>query len=466
MAHPSVVELMKLAGLPDSASEAAEITGDDPVFKTRYRVAIPGAAAIAAAGIAVSELWALKTGRRQQVRVDARAAAAALRSTRYLKINGQPPPPPRDPFTGFYRLKDGRWIYLHCNFPNLRDQNLRVLGSPADRDSVSREVEKWDGLALEDAIFGNGGCCALVRSEEEWNAMPQSAAAGSVPLLEIVRIGDAPPEPLPAGGRPLSGIRVLDLTRVLAGPACAKCFAEHGADVMKISRKDLPDSGMFDIDTGLGKLSAFLDLRDPGQMETLRSLIRSGDVFSQAYRPNSLAARGLSPEALAEMRPGIVYITLSAWGHVGPWQNRRGYDTVVQSANGMAWRPGGELPVFTPVAAQDYVAGYLMAYGAMAALARRAREGGSWMVRVSLAGTGLWIRKHGLLEPSVFGNAPDELPAEELRSLMMESESPLGLLSHLAPVARMSETPARLVRPAVPLGSSPPVWPERGQAGK
>ena len=218
---------------------------------------------------------------------------------------------------------------------------------------------------------------------------------------------------------------------------------------------------MLDIDTGLGKLSTYLDLRDPGQMETLRSLIRSGDVFSQAYRPNSLAARGLSPEALAEMRPGIVYITLSAWGHVGPWRNRRGYDTVVQSANGMAYRPNGELPVFMPVAAQDYIAGYLMAFGGMVALGRRAREGGSWMVRISLAGTGHWIRRHGLLEPSVFGDAPDELPADELQSLMTESESPMGRLSHLAPVVQMSETPARWVRPAVPLGSSPPVWPQR-----
>jgi crotonobetainyl-CoA:carnitine CoA-transferase CaiB-like acyl-CoA transferase len=462
MAHPSVLELTRLAGLLDSAAETVEIAGDDPVFNTRYRVAIPGAAAIAATGIAAADLWALKTGRRQEVRVNARAVAAALRSTRYLRINGQQPPPFRDPYTGFYRLKDGRWMYLHCNFPNLRDQNLRVIGAGADKASVTSGVGKWDGLELEDAIFAGGGCCGFVRSEEEWNSLAQSAAAASTPLLEILRIGDAPPEPLPAGDRPLSGVRLLDLTRVLAGPACAKCFAEHGADVMKVSREGMSDSGMLDIDTGLGKLSAYLDLRDPGQMETLRSLIRGGDVFSQAYRPNSLAARGLSPEALAAMRPGIVYITLSAWGHVGPWRNRRGYDTVVQSANGMAYRPKGELPVFTPVAAQDYVAGYLMAYGGMVALGRRAREGGSWMVRISLAGTGHWIRKHGLLEPSVYGNAPDELPADELQALMTESDSPLGRLSHLAPVVQMSKTPARIVRPAVPLGSSPPVWPQRG----
>jgi crotonobetainyl-CoA:carnitine CoA-transferase CaiB-like acyl-CoA transferase len=169
---------------------------------------------------------------------------------------------------------------------------------------------------------------------------------------------------MPAGDRPLSGIRALDLTRVLAGPTCGKTLAEHGAQVLRVSREGLPDSGMFDLDTGLGKRSTFLDLREPAQAQQLKSLIREADVFSQAYRPQSLDLRGFAPEALAQLRPGLVYVTLSAWGHSGPWALRRGYDTIVQSANGMAWRPEGQMPAFLPVSAQDYVAGYLMAYGA------------------------------------------------------------------------------------------------------
>jgi crotonobetainyl-CoA:carnitine CoA-transferase CaiB-like acyl-CoA transferase len=174
-----------------------------------------------------------------------------------------------------------------------------------------------------------------------------------------------------------------------------------------------------------------------------------------------LARRGLSPEALAELRPGIVYVTLSAWGHEGPWRDRRGYDTVVQSANGMAYRPHNERPAFLPVSAQDYIAGYLLAYGAMVALGRRAREGGSWLVRASLAGAGHWIRQHGLLDPAEYANVPEELPPGELQSLLMQHDSPAGRITHLAPVVQMSDTPASWSRPVVPRGYHRPVWPER-----
>jgi hypothetical protein len=161
------------------------------------------------------------------------------------------------------------------------------------------------------------------------------------------------------------------------------------------------------------------------------------------------------------MRPGIVYVTLSAWGHEGPWAQRRGYDTIVQSANGMAYRADNQRPEFLPVSEQDYVAGYLLAYGAMVALARRVREGGSWFVRCSLAGAGHWICGHGLLGPADYANVAKELPADELKPLMVEHDSPIGRVTNLAPVAQMSETPARWVRPAVPRGYHPPVWPAR-----
>ncbi|MBI3919399.1 MAG: CoA transferase [Betaproteobacteria bacterium] len=291
--------------------------------------------------------------------------------------------------------------------------------------------------------------------------MPQMQAVARLPLLEIVKIGDAPAQPLPAGDRPLSGVRVLDLTRVLAGPTCARTLAEHGADVLRVTREDLADMGPTDFDTGIGKLCTHIDLRNPPEAETMHGLVRECDVFSQSYRPGALARHGLSPEALAQRRPGIVYVTLSAWGREGPWSGRRGYDTVVQSANGMAWRPNNERPAFLPYSAQDYVAGYVLAFGAMVALARRVREGGSWLVRASLAGAGHWIRQHGLLEPAEYAHLPTELPVDELQSLLMNHESPIGRITHLAPVVQMSETPARWARPSVPRGYHPPVWPKR-----
>ena len=460
-ATASLKELVQIAGLPASAADAVEITGADPVFPTRYKIVAPGAACIAATGLAAADLWALKTGRHQRVRVAGRAAAAAMRSSRYLKINGARPPEDPEKITGFYQLKDGRWIYLHCNFFNLRDINLKVVGASQQKAAVEKAVAKWDGYELEEAIVNAGGCACLVRSEEEWLALPQMHAVAKLPLLEIIKIGDAPPRPLPAGDRPLAGARVLDLTRVLAGPTCARTLAEHGADVLRVTREDLADMGTTDFDTGIGKLCAHLDLRNPADDAKLRELIKTCDVFSQSYRPGTLARRGYSPDALAEMRPGIVYVTLSAWGHEGPWALRRGYDTVVQSANGMAYRPNNERPAFLPVSEQDYVAGYLLAYGAMIALGRRVREGGSWFVRVSLAGAGHWIRGHGLLTPAEYENAAKELPADELKALMVEHDSPIGRLTNLAPVAQLSETPARWARPAVPRGFHPAEWPAR-----
>jgi hypothetical protein len=302
---------------------------------------------------------------------------------------------------------------------------------------------------------------------EEWAQHPQAAAIDSLPLLEIVKIGDSPPEPLPEGARPLAGVRVLDLTRVLAGPTCARTLAEHGADVLKITAAHLPNIGYQEFDTGHGKLSANLDLRQPEDLETLRGLIRETDVFSQGYRPGTLGGRGLSPEALAELRPGIVFISLCAFGHVGPWASRRGFDTVIQTVSGITNRqgelfPGAEPgPQFYPVSAIDYLTGYLMAFGAMVALARRAREGGSWLVRISLAQTGRWLVSRGQVPEDQLHDVPQDFTPKEIDRWSMTSETPAGRLHHLGPVLRLSETPPFWARPSVPLGYNEPVWPPR-----
>jgi crotonobetainyl-CoA:carnitine CoA-transferase CaiB-like acyl-CoA transferase len=275
-------------------------------------------------------------------------------------------------------------------------------------------------------------------------------------LLSIQKISESEPEPLPQGPRPLSGVRVLDLTRVLAGPTCARTLAEHGADVLKIAGPHLPDSGNSEFDTGIGKLQAFLDLRAPSGVETLKNLLSDADVFSQSFRPGTLAARGFSPGEAAKLRPGIVYVTLSAWGTEGPWRDRRGFDSIVQTVSGMAYRQSGEAkPKLLPVSVIDYVSGYLMAFGALVALARRATEGGSWLVRVSLARTGKWIVDRG--EVGDFASVPVELPQDELQKLIIQT----GKFSHLRPVLEMSETPPFWELSPAPLGSHPPAWPSR-----
>jgi crotonobetainyl-CoA:carnitine CoA-transferase CaiB-like acyl-CoA transferase len=409
----------------------------------------------------------MRSGRRQEVTVDLRHAAASLRSGTYMQLGDGALPHRRHAIMGFYPAKAGRWSYLHCNFPNHRAAALEVLGVAEDRAAVAQAVAQWDAADLEEAIIAARGAGGMVRTHAEWSSHPQALAVASLPLLEIVRLGDSPAEPLPAGDRPLSGIRVVDLTRVLAGPTGARTLAEHGAEVMKITAPHLPNLGYQEWDTGHGKLSAQLDLRQRASLDTLRGLIREADVFCQGYRPGSLAARGLSPEALAGLRPGLVCVTLSAFGHAGPWAARRGFDTVVQAVSGIALRqaelvPGKTAgPQFYPVSAIDYCTGYLMAFGAMAALERRAREGGSWLVRISLAQVGRWLVELGELPASALAGVPDEFAPQEVERWSMVSHTPAGPLRHLRPVARMSETPPRWARPSVPLGHHAAVWPAR-----
>lgn len=446
--------LQELLGLAHLTGGEASFTGSDPVFPTPYMVGTAGAAALAAVGSAVSHLWYLKSNRYQKIHVDIRAAAAAMRSARYLKIDGQSPKEIWDPLSGYYPVKDGRWVSIHCNFSNHREAAMKVLGNPADRAAAEAASAKWDGLALEDAIHAARGCAGLARTAEEWAKHPHLAAVAAQSLLTIEKIGESKPEPLPEGKRPLSGVRVLDLTRVLAGPTCARTLAEHGADVLKIAGPHLPDSGSSEFDTGIGKLQAFLDLRTPPGLETLRGLLKEGDVFSQSFRPGTLAARGFSPEEAAKLRPGIVYVTLSAWGTEGPWKDRRGFDSIVQTVSGMAYVQGGDKPKLLPVSVIDYVSGYLMAFGALAALSRRATEGGSWLVRVSLARTGKWIVDQGIAEGYASATG---LPKEELQSLIMQN----GKYSHLKPVLGLSETPPKWDRPPSPLGTHKAEWPRR-----
>jgi len=433
------------------------VTDGPDLLPTGFPMADIAAGTLAAVGLSAADLWRLRTGRGQTVTVDRAAAGIGMASAEYLRVDGEIRDR-WDPVTGFYPTRDGRWIYLHGNFPHLRDGLLALLGAGNSRESVAAAVAGWDAQALEDAGAENGLCAAVTRSREEWLAHPQRAAVAALPLVEITRIGDAPPRPLPDAARPLGGVRVLDCTRVIAGPMAGRTFAEHGADVLRVNGPHLPFIEALVINTGIGKRSCFVDLREPQGVATLNGLVAEADVFVESYRPGTLARRGFGPERLAELRPGIVSVALDAWSRAGPFSDRRGYDSLVQSACGLAVRDGEGKPARLPCQPLDYLTGYLAAAGAMAALRRRVTEGGSWHVAVSLIRTAEWIfEMTAALGP--VADPPARAPApDELSGMMQEMESGFGRLSFLRPIVALSETPPGWDRPPVPPGADDAVW--------
>ncbi len=459
--------LWRATGLDPAALDAVELTGREPVQPSTYAVGTAAQASIAAAGLAAVEVWRARSGRAQRVAVDMRHAVAEFRSERYLRIDGKPAPELWDKIAGLYQAGDGRWLRLHTNYPHHRDGVLRLLGCDYDRAAVTAALARWTGEDFENAAAEAGLVVTMARSTEEWDAHPQGRAVAGLPVLLIERIGEAPPTPFPAGApkRPLEGIRVLDLTRVIAGPVCGRTLAAHGATVLNVTAAHLPFTPTLVIDNGRGKLTTHLDLRAEADRETLRGLAAQADVFVQGYRPGAIAGHGFSPEQVAAIRPGIVCVSLCAYGHAGPWAGRRGFDSLVQNANGMnleeAAAAGETKPKPLPCQALDHASGYLMALGAMAGLIRRAREGGSWHVRVALATTGHWIRSLGRVEN---GLACPEQRFEDIADLLEESDSPFGRLTTVRDAARLSETPPFWALPSVPLGTHAPGWDGRKAA--
>jgi crotonobetainyl-CoA:carnitine CoA-transferase CaiB-like acyl-CoA transferase len=460
MADPTPREitaaLLAASGLPDSTARL-DLTGEEPALPSSFRVGAVAQASIAASGLAAAEIWRLRTGKSQRVAVDMRHAAAEFRSERHVLLDGAAMPDPWDPIAGLYRTADG-WIRLHTNFPHHRDGILVLLGCANDRESVAAALGTRSAEAFESEAAQAGMCAAALRDFAAWDAHPQAAVVRGLPAVSVTRIGDAPARGLPPSpSRPLSGVRVLDLTRVIAGPVGARTLAAHGADVLHITSPRLPNLPPLLQDTGRGKRTAFLDLDGGADRATMRELVETADVFLQSYRPGALAARGLSPHELVRQRPGLVVATLSAYGDTGPWGGKRGFDSLVQTATGFnaaeAAASGSATPKVLPAQALDHASGYLLALGIMAALHRRATEGGSWRVNVTLAGTGNWLRHLGRREDGF--TASD---APEMADLLEDSATPTGTVTAIRHAAILSETPAHWDRPALTLGACPPVW--------
>ena len=349
------------AGLPSMLPVGALVTG-----------------AVAAQRLAAAEL----SGRPGPVVVDAAAVGVAVRSERFLRVDGVPAGAGFAPLSRFWPAADG-WVRLHANYPWHRAVVADVLGSdPAAAIAGRAAVE------VQEAVVAAGGVAAAVRTPEEWSASPPGAAVRGLPLLRLTRVA-----PAPARRHGLAGLRVLDLTRVIAGPVGTRTLASYGADVLRVQGPRLPEDTATLLDTCPGKRLTSLDLASAGDRARFEELLAAADVLVQGHRPGALSRYGLAPEELAERRPGLVVVSLSAWGAAGPWAGRRGFDSIVQAATGIAAVTAADdgTPGVLPAQALDHAAGHLVAAVVCRALTESARQGGTWHGELSLAQLATWL---------------------------------------------------------------------------
>jgi crotonobetainyl-CoA:carnitine CoA-transferase CaiB-like acyl-CoA transferase len=437
-----------------------------PGLATRFAADEAAAAALAAGATVAADLWRLRGGAEQAVTVSTREAAANLASFTYNRFSDlQRAPPTRDAAMartaaiGFHPTGDGRHVFLHPSFPPGVQRLLAALKCEDTPEAVRAACLARPAQVIEDAIAAERGCGAKVRTPEEWDASEPGRVLVGRPVVEVIKLADSPPQPLPPGEAPLSGTRVLDLTRVLAGPTCARTLAQYGADVLHIASPKLPASAAFVPDVNHGKLSAWLELDTEAGLARLRELVAGADVFSQGYRTGALERHGLGPLDLARLRPGLVYVSINCYGHEGPWRGRAGWEQLAQTVSGMAYVHGGEDgPKLQPAAVTDYTTGFLAAFGALVALQRRALWGGSYLVRVSLCQTGMWVRGLGIAGDERLA-AVQPLSGDEIAGWCVSEDTGWGPMSHLRPAVRMASTPAVWRRPVVQLGTHPAEWP-------
>lgn len=441
-----------LGGNPDFASRVETVHDGD--LPSVFAVTDLAVAAIGAAGLAAAELVAARYGAAPSVVVDRRLASMWFASS--IRPQGWTVPPQWDPIAGDYPAADG-WIRLHTNAPHHRAAALAVLKVPNEKESVAQAVARWDANDLEDAVVASGGCAAVMRSVSDWATHPQGQAAAAEPLIDIAATadGETPPWSVPRD-RPLQGIRVLDLTRVLAGPVATRFLAGLGADVLRI---DPPwwDEPAVVPEVTVGKRCARLDLRDEAQRAQFTELLRNADVLVHGYRSDALANLGFDVTRRRHIRPGLIDVSLDAYGWSGPWKRRRGFDSLVQMSTGIAEagmrKLGRDRPTPLPVQALDHTLGYLVAAAAIRSMTQRLTTGRGSEARSSLA------RVAALLIGKPADSARAGLDPERSDDVAATTEmTSWGPALRLKPPVVVEGAPIHWNQPAGPLGASPAKW--------
>lgn len=449
-----------LGGAPQ-AVEQMRFSGDGPGLPSAFKVGLAAQVSEAAAGLAAAEVWRARTGRTQTVGVDRDAAAIGFLSERHAHVVGVEPEYIWDDISGHYRCGDGRWVQLHCNYPHHLAGAMEAFRAPVSRAGMQAVLGGMTAAAAEAVLIEHGLPGGMMRTTDEWRATPQGKALDGAPVVEVRRDGVAPARPWSdAPERPLDGVRVLDMTRVIAGPVCGRTLAAFGAKVLRITPPRFPDRGPLVLDGGAGKRNAMLDLKSAAGRTAFERLVADADVVVQGYRPGALDAVGVGPDALARINPGLVSVQLCAFGYDGPWAGRRGFDSIVQTVSGIADAGGRAAgladgaPKSLPCQALDHASGYLMAAAAMTGLLRQRTEGGGWRARAALAWTGRWLEGLGRIDAM---DAPEPTP-EAVESHFIDEHGPFGHVRRIGLAATLAETPARWALPAAPLDAHPATW--------
>lgn len=436
-----------------------QVSGD-AALTAAFPVSELAATSIALAAQAAASL----TGNPQPPRIDGILASRWFHQA--LRPIGHALPSLWDAFAGDYATADG-WIRLHTNAPHHREAMEQVLGRHRDRQQLAETLQRHNAIALEEEVVAAGGCAAALRSEAAWLAHPHGHTVGREALIEqnLQPAGPPPRWPLPPA-RPLHGVRVLDLTRIIAGPVASRFLAGLGADVLRLDPPDWQEP-VLEQEVTLGKRCARLDLKCADGRRQFELLLSQSDVLIHGYRADALSRLGYDEERLQELSPGLIDVSLNAWGWSGPWRNRRGFDSLVQMACGLAdagrQRFGGDAPVPLPVQALDHATGYLMAATVLEGMRQRVLHHNGFSARLSLARTACLLQEHPYLPTVQPGGLPPQSAADEEQELALTG---WGLAARLRSPFWLPGTPLLWSRAPSALGSALPRWQSLHLAGR
>ena len=449
-----IAHVAELGGL--TLESEVEIAGSDPVLATPWPVGEVASIALARAGAAAARLARRAGGDPGSVRTDVCDAAAATIGFAVMRVDGESMARTNaeNPWVGRYRCADGRWIHLHGGFPTLAERLASLLDLPvgSDEATIGEAVSGWESASLEDSIAERRGCSAIIRTEDDWRAHPQGQLVHTWPAVVLDdRSVAASTRWAPSATRPLDGLRVLDLTRVLAGPTSARTLAAFGADVLHVRGPNVPVVPAFVVDTGHGKRQAHADFTDRDSLAALRRVALGADVIVQGYRPGVVARYGLDEDSLRADGFAGVFGSVSAFGHDGPWSDRAGWEQLAQAASGLCLDPLGDTkPAMLPCAATDYITGFVMAAGIMEALDASLADGNARRVDGSLCQTAAWIVRVGRLDEVT---NPSGFSPELLRS-----ETGFGVVEHLGAGVEVDGLDVGWMHPTAPLGAGQLSW--------